>query len=299
MVSKTFIIWLYFIGTMLAQEEIERIVEEFREHLAGDKRSRYTVKQYTHFLRHFLRFTGKKPEKIEAEDIERFKQYLAIEKEYAKNSIYIAIKAIQAFLKFKGIQVGEISAPKRARPLPKYLNEEEAHALIERAKGNLRDYAILRTLAYTGLRVGELCNLEIEDIDFAEGIIHVRSGKGDKDRIVVLEEGTAEAIKNYLAERYKKNVNTKKVFLSRKNQPISALSVERIVKKYGKMAGIMKKVTPHVLRHTLATILLNNGADIRFIQALLGHASVSTTQIYTHLDNENLKKIYQKTKPSY
>lgn len=283
----------------LAEEEIEKIVEEFREHLIGDKKSKYTVKQYSHFLRHFLIFSGKKPEKIETEDIERFKQYLAIEKQYAKNSIYIALKAIQAFLKFRGIKIEDISIPKRSRPLPKYLNEEETHALIESAKKDLRDYAILKTLAYTGLRVGELCNLEIEDIDFAEGIIHVRSGKGDKDRIVVLEESTAEALKNYLTERYKKDVKTNKVFISRKNKPISPLSVERIVKKYGRIAGIQKKVTPHVLRHTLATSLLNNGADIRFIQVLLGHASVSTTQIYTHLDNENLKKIYHKTKPSY
>ncbi|MEM3512917.1 MAG: tyrosine-type recombinase/integrase, partial [Thermoplasmata archaeon] len=92
---------------------------------------------------------------------------------------------------------------------------------------------------------------------------------------------------------------TTKVFISRKNHPISPLSVERLVKKYGKKAGILKKVTPHVLRHTLATTLLNHGADIRFIQTLLGHASVSTTQIYTHLDNENLKKMYQRTKPTY
>ncbi|MCX8173692.1 MAG: tyrosine-type recombinase/integrase [Thermoplasmata archaeon] len=283
----------------ISPDKIEKTVEEFREHLAGDKRSKYTVKQYSHFLLHFLRFINKEPEKVSAEDIERFKQYLAIEKQYAKNSIYIAIKAIQAFLKFKGIRIEEISAPKRSQQLPKYLNEEETHALIESAKGDARDYAILRTLAYTGLRVGELCNLEIEDIDFAEGIIHVRSGKGDKDRIVVLEEGTAEALKRYLAARYKKDVNTNKVFISRKNQPISPLSVERLVKKYGKKAGILKKVTPHVLRHTLATTLLNHGADIRFIQTLLGHASVSTTQIYTHLDNENLRKMYQKTKPSY
>ncbi|MEM3738704.1 MAG: tyrosine-type recombinase/integrase, partial [Thermoplasmata archaeon] len=224
---------------------------------------------------------------------------LAIEKQYAKNSIYIAIKAIQAFLKSKGIKIEEISAPKRSLQLPKYLNEEETHALIESAKEDLRDYAILRTLAYTGLRVGELCNLEIEDIDFAEGIIHVRSGKGDKDRIVVLEEGTAQALKNYLAVRYRMETKTTKVFISRKNHPISPLSVERLVKKYGKKAGILKKVTPHVLRHTLATTLLNHGADIRFIQTLLGHASVSTTQIYTHLDNENLKKMYQRTKPTY
>lgn len=283
----------------LSSKEIEKIVEEFSEHLTGDKRSKYTVKQYSHFLFHFLKFVDKNLEKITAEDIERFKQYLAIEKQYAKNSIYIAIKSIQAFLKFKGIEIAGISAPKRSQQLPKYLNEEEAHDLIESAKGNLRDYAILRTLAYTGLRVGELCNLEIEDIDFSEGVIHVRSGKGDKDRIVVLEEGTATALKNYLALRYKMGVKTQKVFISRKNLPISPLSVERIVKKYSKQAGILKKVTPHTLRHTLATTLLNHGADIRFIQTLLGHASVSTTQIYTHLDNENLKKMYQKTKPTY
>jgi integrase/recombinase XerD len=130
-------------------------------------------------------------------------------------------------------------------------------------------------------------------------VIYVRSGKGDKDRIVVLEESTASALRNYLSERYKRNTKTNRVFISQKNTPISPLSVERIVKKYARKAGIVKKVTPHVLRHTLATTLLNNGADIRFIQTILGHASLNTTQIYTHVDNENLKKIYEKTKPSY
>ncbi|MGC8913188.1 MAG: site-specific tyrosine recombinase/integron integrase [Thermoplasmata archaeon] len=280
-------------------DDVEKAVKEFREHLIGDRRSKYTIKQYSHFVFHFLRFVGKKPEDVTTNDIERFKQYLAIEKEYAKNSIYIAIKAIQAFLKFRGVKIEGITAPKRSLPLPKYLNEEEAHLLIESAKEHPRDYAILRTLAYTGLRVGELCNLEIGDIDFSEGVIHVRSGKGDKDRIVVIEENTASALKTYLSERYRIDAGTDRVFISRKKKPISPLSVERIVKKYAKKAGITKKVTPHVLRHTFATTLLNHGADIRFIQTILGHASVSTTQIYTHVDNESLKKIYEKTKPSY
>jgi len=282
----------------LHAEQRENIVEQFRDWLEGDKRSKYTVKQYTHFVRHFLEIIKKDPQDISAEDIEKFKQYLAIEKGYAKNSIYIAIKAIQAFLKFLGKEI-RASAPRRTQQLPKYLNDNETHALIEAAKENPRDYAILRTLAYTGLRVSELCNLEIEHIDFAQGVIYVRSGKGDKDRIVVLEESTASALRNYLSERYKRNTKTNHVFISQKNTPISPLSVERIVKKYARKAGIMKKVTPHVLRHTLATTLLNNGADIRFIQTILGHASLNTTQIYTHVDNENLKKIYEKTKPSY
>lgn len=284
---------------MLSQAEIESNVREFAEYLAGNKRSKYTVKQYTHFVYHFLKFVGKEPETIGAGDVEHFKQYLAIEKEYAKNSIYIAIKAIQAFLKFKKVKIEDLVVPKRSQQLPKYLNEEETHALIESARENIRDYAILRTLAYTGVRVSELCNLEIEDIDFSQGIIQVRSGKGDKDRIVVLEEKTAEALKNYLAVRYRKKSKTNKIFISRKGCAISPLSVERLVKKYAKKAGIVKKVTPHVLRHTLATTLLNHGADIRFIQTILGHASVSTTQIYTHLDNESLKKMYMKTKPEY
>jgi len=284
---------------MLSQAEIEKNVKEFADYLVGNKRSKYTIKQYTHFVYHFLKFVGKEPEKICADDVEHFKQYLAVEKEYAKNSIYIAIKAIQAFLKFKKVKIESLVVPKRSQQIPKYLNEEEAHALIECARENIRDYAILRTLAYTGVRVSELCNLEIEDIDFAEGLIRVRSGKGDKDRIVVLEEKTAEALKTYLQERYKKNCKTKKIFISRKGSPLSPLSVERIVKKYARKAGIAKKVTPHVLRHTLATTLLNHGADIRFIQAILGHASISTTQIYTHVDNETLKKIYMKTKPEY
>lgn len=283
----------------ISEMDIKKEVEMFAEYMNGNKRSKHTIKQYSHFLYHFLKFTGKKPEDIINEDVEHFKQYLSIDRKYAKNSIYIAIKAIQAFFKYKGIDIGNVSVPKRSQQLPKYLNEEETHALIEASRGNIRDYAILHVLAYTGIRVGELCNLKIEDIDFDKGIIHIRSGKGDKDRIVIMEERTGFALNKYLNERNRKKVDFTNVFLSERNRPISPLSVERIVKKYAKISGINKRVTPHVLRHTLATTLLNHGADIRFIQSILGHASVSTTQIYTHLDNESLKKLYEKHKPKF
>jgi len=281
------------------EEEIRKEVEAFADYLKGNKRSRWTVKEYSHFLRHFLAFVRKQPSELTNDDIERFKQYLAVEKNYAKNSIYLAVKSIQAYLKFKKIRIENISVPKRSLQLPRYLTEKETHDLLESAKNNIRDSAILHVLAYTGMRVSELCNLKLEDVDLENKTIHIKSGKGDKDRIVIVEDKTCSVLRKYLNERRKMKIDTPYLFISKQKRPMSPLSVQRLVKKYAIKSGIKKDVTPHVLRHTLATTLLNRGADIRFIQALLGHSSISTTQIYTHLDNENLKKVYEKYKPDY
>ena len=150
-------------------------------------------------------------------------------------------------------------------------------------------------LAYTGLRVSELCTLNMDDVDMHERVVSVKSGKGDKDRIAILDDSTVAALRGYLASRAKLNGP---LFVTKRGR-ISPISVQRIVKKHAKSAGIQKKVTPHVLRHTFATSLLRRGADIRIIQKLLGHSSIATTQIYTHVDDAMLKSVYEKAKPDY
>jgi integrase/recombinase XerD len=169
-------------------------------------------------------------------------------------------------------------------------------SLLESSKSNIRDYAIIMVLAYSGIRVSELCSLRIEDVDFSENVIHVKSGKGDKDRMVVVDSRVMEVLKEYLRNEKR---NEGYVFMSRKRTRITPTHVERIVRYYAGKAGINKKVTPHVIRHTFATALLRNGADIRFIQQILGHSSVATTQIYTHVNDEVLKEVYERTKPHY
>jgi integrase/recombinase XerD len=165
--------------------------------------------------------------------------------------------------------------------------------LFDAVRGSSRDNAIVHVLAFAGLRVSELCHLQIEDIEFERNILHVRSGKGDKDREVVLEDRSRAAIDRYLTERTLSGEGSSRLF------PVGPVTVERIVRRAAQSAGIPRRVTPHMLRHTLATALLSRGCDIRYIQKLLGHASVATTQIYTHVDTQALRDAYQRAKPQY
>ncbi|MGC8609771.1 MAG: site-specific tyrosine recombinase/integron integrase [Thermoplasmata archaeon] len=274
------------------------IINRFQNYLMGEKKSKNTVKTYISLVKEFLEFTnGKDIGKITIEDIENYKEYLSINKNMSKQSIYLSMKALQSFFKFmKRNDLTKLNTPKRSKKLPSYLNEMEMSAILEKSKSNFRDYVILMTLAYTGLRVSELVSLNIEDIDFYDNIIHIKSGKGDKDRIVIIDPKVIELIKEYLKNEKR---FSGPLFISKKKMRITSTHIERIVKKYVKLAGITKKVTPHTFRHTFATILLKNGADIRFIQQLLGHSSISTTQIYTHVDENSLKEIYMKTRPKY
>mgnify|MGYP001626199211 FL=1 len=274
------------------------VITKFRNYLMGEKKSMNTVKTYVSIVKNFLDFVNNENiEEINMEDIERYKEYLSVNKNMSKQTIYITMKALQSFFKFlKREDLIKLNTPKRSRKLPTYLNEMEMSLILEKSRENLRDHVILMTLAFTGLRVSELVSLNVEDIDFYENIIHVKSGKGDKDRIVVLDSGVLNLIKEYL--KGEKRL-TGPVFISKKKVRITTTQIERIVKKYVRMAGINKKVTPHTFRHTFATTLLRNGADIRFIQQLLGHSSIATTQIYTHVDENALKDVYMKAKPKY
>ncbi|MGC8992983.1 MAG: tyrosine-type recombinase/integrase, partial [Thermoplasmata archaeon] len=165
------------------------IINRFQNYLMGEKKSKNTVKTYISLVKEFLEFTnGKDIGKITIEDIENYKEYLSINKNMSKQSIYLSMKALQSFFKFmKRNDLTKLNTPKRSKKLPSYLNEMEMSAILEKSKSNFRDYVILMTLAYTGLRVSELVSLNIEDIDFYDNIIHIKSGKGDKDRIVIID----------------------------------------------------------------------------------------------------------------
>ena len=281
-------------------------VEDFRNQMLADKRSNGTIKQYTSMVYRFLYWMNKDPRKVKTEDLERYKAYLAIEKEAAKTTIYINIKSLQAFFEFLGMDVAkDVRPPKRPGSLPKYLNEEEVWKMFEAVAADKfngkRDLAILSVLAYTGLRVSELTHLDIEDIDFNDKTLRVRAGKGDKDRIVIFEENTEKAIRDHLKDPNRQIAKKESgaLFVSSEKRRIETRTVEYMIKGYAKKAGIQKTVTPHVLRHTMATALLKRGADIRIIQQLLGHSSIATTQIYTHVDQHMLRTVYSKSKPKY
>ncbi len=276
---------------------VEREVSNFHDYLEGERRSENTISEYMFFVRQMLEFIGKKPQSINAGDLRRYKIFLTTKRKYSKNSIYLAIKAITAYFKYRKLNLSEdLKAPKRPKQMPKYLTEDEVRRLIHASRDNARDYAILSLLAYSGLRVSELCNLRFEDIDLSERVVYVHSGKGDKDRIVVISEAATEAIENYLMNR---TDDIQYLFSSQKSEHITRVQVFRIVRKYANRAGIKKNVTPHVLRHTLATTMLRRGVDIRFIQQFLGHSSVATTQIYTHVNDELMKHVYDEVMQEY
>jgi integrase/recombinase XerD len=284
-------------GKPLPDREEPAILRSFREHLQADKKSRYTVKQYCLLVRAFLDWIRKDPRKVTPEDLEMYRRYLSIDREYSKNSLYLGTMAIHAFFRFLESDVADgMKPPRRGQPIPKYLTEEEMTGLIRSAGGHPENLAIILTLGYSGLRVGELCALDVDDIDFSDGVINVRSGKGDKGRIALIEEKTVKALKDYLDAR---KATSGPLFLSTHRQRIKVRAIQLMIKRVAREANITKDVTPHVLRHTFATTLLKQGADIRIIQQLLGHASVATTQIYTHLDDRALRDAYRKAKPRY
>jgi integrase/recombinase XerD len=270
------------------------VLDRFQRVLQAQERSRWTVKQYSHIARTFLGHVNKPLDDVTRRDIESFREYLVLERHYSKNSIYTTIRGLTCLFRTFGLDVAEgLEAPRRPERLPHYLSEEEVHRLFDAVRESPRDSAILHVLAYGGLRVGELCHVDLEDVEFDRNLLHVRSGKGDKDREVVLEDRTRTALDRYLAERTLAGESSVRLF------PVETVTVERIVRKAAQTANIGRRVTPHMLRHTLATALLSRGCDIRYIQKLLGHASVATTQIYTHVDTHALREAYQKARPEY
>ncbi|MGA7861971.1 MAG: site-specific tyrosine recombinase/integron integrase [Thermoplasmata archaeon] len=270
------------------------VVDRFTRMLQSQERSPCTVKQYGHIARMFLGYVQKPLENVAPQDLNSFREHLVLERHYSKNSLYTTVRGLTCLFRSFGLATAEqLEAPRRPARLPHYLTEDETHRLFNVVRDSPRDSAIMHVLAYCGLRVGELCRLSVEDVDLSSNILHVRSGKGDRDREVIIEEKTRAAIDRYTTERTLAGQSGGRLF------PVSPVTVERMVRSSAEKAQINRRVTPHMLRHTLATTLLSRGCDIRYIQKLLGHASVATTQIYTHVDTAALRDAYRRAKPEY
>lgn len=244
-------------------------------------------------------------------DISLIRHYLVyLQKEnYSRKSIARKLASLRTYFKFLCTRrylntnpAKSVITPKLAQKLPTFLYPKEIIELIESATDStvfgLRDRAILETLYSTGIRVSELVSINLTDVDNTSGIIQVL-GKGNKERLIPIGSYAIAAIEKYLDKRYellKKN-QSEALFLNGKGSRLTSRGVRLIVNKYARKILISKHVSPHTLRHTFATHLLNAGADLRFVQELLGHASLATTQIYTHLTTEHLKSIYDKAHP--
>jgi site-specific recombinase XerD len=287
--------------------EIDRLLKEYLEYLEIEKnRSPRTKAVYERLLKKFLGFIKiARPEEITNEKIRSFRVHLAEKNNLKKNTQGYYVIAIRNFLKYLLKRDYETASPEKIE-LPKMPQRQveiieypDLERLLDAPKGedikSLRDRALLETLFSTGLRVSELCSLD-RYLNFERGEITVR-GKGDKLRVVFLSSRSRKTIKDYLDKRadaepalfvsYTKDKNPK--IIGR----ITPRTVERLVVYYAKKAGIPKKVSPHTLRHLFATDLLINGADLRSVQEMLGHASIQTTQIYTHLTNKELGEIHK------
>ncbi len=202
-----------------------------------------------------------------------------------------------------------VSLPKQARHIPVYLTVDEIFSLLEEPGADdtfaERDRAVMELLYSTGMRVAELASLNMTRLDFDTGMVKVR-GKGNKERLIPVGNPALEAIKQYLPLRERlllgaikrgKPVEEEAVFVNNRGSRLTTRSIERFVKMYGRRAGITSRVTPHALRHSFATHLLEMGADLRSVQELLGHASLSTTQKYTHLNLDYMTEVYDKAHP--
>lgn len=228
---------------------------------------------------------------------------------YKSNTISRRISALRSFYKFlykkNKVSINPmvlINNPKKEKELPKFLYVNEIEELLSQMDNSIqgiRDHLIIELLYSTGIRVSELVNIKIKDIDFNNKIIKI-IGKGSKERIVIYGSYLKNVLNNYLnnSRCFIKNYNnTDYLVINMNGNKITDRSIRNIINKYMKMTTIQKRISPHTLRHTFATHLLDNGCDLRAVQELLGHSDLGTTQIYTHISNERLRDVYLKSHP--
>jgi integrase/recombinase XerC len=275
-----------------------------------------TIRAYEKDLHQFLRFFSKgqgeavNPADITALQIREFLAHLK-DKNYQKTTVVRKLATIRSFYKCllrKGLvttnPLADIPTPKVEKKIPHFLGTDEVEKLLNAPQGtsfqSIRDRAILETLYSTGLRVSELTALNVGDVDSTAEVIKA-SGKGRRERMVPVGSFALEAIRNYIAVRAQvPNINAndpEALFLNRFGDRLSSRSIRKIIDKYIKVTGLSEKTSPHTLRHSFATHLLNRGANLRLVQELLGHKHLSTTQIYTHVTTDGMKRAYEEAHP--
>jgi len=284
-------------------------IARFLVYLQAEKNSsEHTIKNYSIDLRSFFSFMKDVSiEKIDYLEIRRFLASLN-EKGFSKSSISRKLACLRSFFKFlvrenhlKENPTSSISTPKKDKKLPLFLEEKEVFNLLEapqaQSKIEKRDKAILELLYSSGIRVSELVGLNIEDVDFFGEVLRVR-GKGKKERLVPAGSKALNAIRDYLSFRGDGQGSGRgPLFLNKGKTRLTDRSVRRVVLKYARRIALNKNISPHVLRHTFATHMLDRGADLRSVQELLGHENLSTTQIYTHVTTKRLKEAYDDAHP--
>ncbi len=297
-----------------------RVIEEFIYYLEVEKgASKYTIKSYREDLVQWAEFVKNSYKSEEINSVDEFIckfcerrniiDYISclFQKKYGRASIARKISSIRTFYKYlinhgyiERNPAQEISAPKIVKKVPSFLTIDEVLMLINAPKKDsvigIRDRAILELFYATGMRVGELVALDEWMVDLKEKVIRVK-GKGKKERFVLFGSKAKEALDIYLRSKGDNRDSKEPLFTNKKGERLSARSIQRIVKRYADQVVIGKRLTPHTIRHTFASHLLDSGADLRIIQELLGHSSLSTTQRYTHINLDRLMSVYDKAHP--
>jgi len=280
-----------------------KILDAYRNFLLSRGFSRNTMDGYLRDVERFLRFCRNYSDKKCLRDFVREISPLLSPRSYAR-----MISSLRSFFNFLMVteRIEEdltptLTLPKIPPSIPRFLTHEEVERLMEAVMGDkaekIRDRAMLELLYATGMRVSELVNLRLEDLDLQERFVKVK-GKGDKERVVPFSRRASMWLRHYLEKR--EEICDKPspfLFLTRRCRPMTRQGFWKKIKAYAEKAGLKEQVWPHILRHTFATHMLEAGADLRIIQAILGHASLTTTQIYTHVDLARLRSVYDKYHP--
>ena len=279
-------------------------IEKFIDYLKYEKRfSNHTVLNYKKDLEKFIEHQNKDIENIKLEDIRKYLKYL-YDKKYTGSTISRKVSTLKSFFKYleaeKIIKTNPmvlISNPKKEKKLPNFLNYQDLEKLLNapnlKTKDGIRDALVIEMLYSAGVRVSELVNIKLKDINKSDNSIIIL-GKGNKERYVYYGTKCQELLELYLKN---KKDNSQYLFTNKHGNKLNDRIVRKIIETNAKIAGLKIKVTPHTLRHTYATHMLNEGADLKSVGDLLGHENLSTTQIYTHVSNERLRNVYLHTHP--
>lgn len=264
----------------------DKTFETLKRELRIRNYSHNTIDSYVYYNRELLRYRQKDPREINTEDIKEYLDYLAGTR--SASTVSVAYGALMFYYKeiWRRSFFVALKRPKKEKHLPVVLSKEEVTRMIECTE-NPKHLCIIQLLYGTGMRVGEIVRLKMRDIDFDRGMIHIKQSKGAKDRFTFLPDKLADTLKKQELLKAPDDF----LFTNGRGTRLTERTISAVVGAGARKAGVAKQVTPHTLRHSFATHLLESGVDIRYIQELLGHANIQTTQIYTHVTNPQLKNI--------